>query len=239
MKKQSVGNNISMVTSNWNFENIENTFDNHINKSIPFYQETHKIALKCSEFFNTQDSFFLDIGCSTGTLIKKFRRKYDKKNFNIKFLGLDTVPSMIKKAKKNNKDKRVNFMLKSIIDFKPKKNFNYITSIFTLQFINAKERQKAYDKIYSIISNGGAFVIFEKVLANNSKYQDIFNGVYNDFKRDNNFSEKEISLKSLSLRGKLDTFTSKENSNCLKKAGFRKISVIFKWFCFEGYLCVK
>ena len=130
-------------------------------------------------------------------------------------------------------------MLKSIIDFKPKKNFNYITSIFTLQFINAQERQKAYDKIYSIISNGGAFVIFEKVLANNSKYQDIFNGVYNDFKRENNFSEKEISLKSLSLRGKLDTFTSKENINCLKKAGFRKISVIFKWFCFEGYLCVK
>ena len=40
-------------------------------------------------------------------------------------------------------------------------------------------------------------------------------------------------------RGKLESFSSLENKDCLKKAGFKKINTIFKWLCFEGTICVK
>ena len=108
-----------------------------------------------------------------------------------------------------------------------------------MQFIKTQERQNVYDKIYKNLAPGGAFILFEKVLAENGKFQDIYNGVYNDFKLNQKFSEAQISQKTLSLRGKLDCFSSKENEDCLKIAGFKKITTIFKWFCFHGYMCIK
>ena len=101
--KKSVDNNLTMLSGNWTFENIEKKFDSHILKSIPFYNEIHNICINCSEFFNTEDAIFLDVGCSTGTLIKKLSNKYPAKDYKIKFIGLDIIASMIKEAKKNIK----------------------------------------------------------------------------------------------------------------------------------------
>ena len=107
MKKKLVDDNLTMLSGNWTFANIEKKFDKHIERSIPFYNDIHNICLNCSEFFNTEDAIFLDVGCSTGTLIKKFTNKYPYKNFKIKFIGVDTINSMIREAKKKNKDNRV------------------------------------------------------------------------------------------------------------------------------------
>ena len=237
--KKKVDKNISMVGSGWSFKNIEKKFDAHVKKSIPFYDEVHNLCLSCSEFFTHENATFLDIGCSTGTLIKKFSEKYNIKDHKLKFIGIDTVGSMIKEANRKNFDKRTNFKNSSILDFKYKNQLDLITSIFTIQFIKPSQRQNAFNNIYKILAKGGAFILFEKVLANNSKFQDVYNGIYNDFKRKNNFSEQEIAQKTLSLRGKLESFSSLENKDCLKKAGFKKINTIFKWLCFEGTICVK
>ena len=59
---------------------------------------------------------------------------------------------------------------------------------------------------------GGAF-IFEKTRGSDARFQDIFTQLYNDFKSENGFSEKEILNKSLSIRGFLEPFTEKENFN--------------------------
>ncbi len=237
--KKKVDKNISMVGSGWSFQNIGKKFDSHVKKSIPFYDEVHELCLSCSEFFTHENATFLDVGCSTGTLIKKFSKKYNIKNHKINFIGIDTVASMINEANKKNSDKRAKFKKISILDLNYKNRIDLITSIFTIQFIKPNQRQKSFNNIYKILAKGGAFILFEKVLANNSKFQDIYNGIYNDFKRKNNFTEEEIAQKSLSLRGKLESFTSIENKECLKKAGFKKVNTIFKWLCFEGTICVK
>ena len=140
--------------------------------------------------------------------------------------------------KKKNLDKRVKLYQKSLLDLKFK-NVDFITSILTMQFIHTSKRQKAYEIIFKSLKKGGAFLVFEKIRAENSKFEDINTGVYFDFKRSNGFSEEEINQKALSLRGKMECFTSNENTKYLKKAGFSKISNVFKWFCFEGKLCIK
>lgn len=239
MKKKLVDDNLTMLSGNWTFANIEKKFDKHIEKSIPFYNDIHNICLNCSEFFNSEDAIFLDIGCSTGTLIKKFTTKYPYKDFKMKFIGVDSIKSMIKEAKKKNNDKRVILKNIPINDFKMINEVNLITSVFTMQFIKPQKRQSVYNKLYKNLAAGGALLLFEKVLAENGKFQDIYNNVYNDFKLNQNFTEQQISQKTLSLRGKLECFSSKENMKCLKDSGFKKITTVFKWYCFEGYLCVK
>lgn len=236
--KNKVGDNITMKVSGWSFNSVEKKFDKHILKSVPFYREVHNICLKLSEFFINDKTTILDVGSSTGTLLINLSKKYSNKDYNISFIGIDPINSMIKNARKNNRDSRIKFVNKSIFNFKLKK-YNLITAILTLQFISPAKRQKAYDIIYKSLNIGGGFIIYEKTRAENSKNEEINLGIYSDFKRANGFSEEEINKKTLALRGKMECFTPSENLKILKKSGFTKIFKIFKWFSFECVLCIK
>ena len=104
-KKISAGQNIKVRDGEWSFSKIEKKFDQHINTSVPFYEEGHEIIKNISTFFLMEKSRCLDIGCSTGTLLNEISKKLN--NRKIFFTGIDTQKGMIKKAKKKNKN--INF----------------------------------------------------------------------------------------------------------------------------------
>ena len=111
MKKKVTGDNIKTEIGKWTFGGkVSNTFDSHIKKSIPLYEWCHEIGVNLSDFFLKDNSACYDIGCSTGTFIKKLSDR-NKKKKKIKFYGIDEVNPMIKKAKrkcKKNKDNGTN-----------------------------------------------------------------------------------------------------------------------------------
>ena len=80
MKKKSF--KISAKPSQWTFDkNVPINFDNHINKSVPFYQEFAWLAERLSDFYIKDDSIVYDIGCSTGSFVKRLSiRHKNKKN---------------------------------------------------------------------------------------------------------------------------------------------------------------
>ncbi len=53
------------------------------------------------------------------------------------------------------------------------------------------------------------------------------------------YNYDEMSIKSQSLRGVLEPFSTNGNLGLLKRAGFKDILIIFKYICFEGYLAIK
>ena len=55
----------------------------------------------------------------------------------------------------------------------------------------------------------------------------------------NSYKNIEIISKMFSLKGVLEPFSSNENRNFLKRAGFKDISTISKDLCFEGILAIK
>ena len=227
---------ISTKPFSWNFKkNTVKYFDDHISLSVPHYKEGHELILKLAEFFIKEDSLCYEIGTSTGTLSSKLAKKFMNKNS--KFIGIDIEKDMIEVAKKN-KLKNLKFLLKDIKDYQLMSS-DLIISYYTMQFIHAKHRQKIFKKIYDCLNWGGAFIIFEKVRAPDARFQDIVSQIYDDFKSNNGFSEKEILLKTRSLRGVLDPYTSAENKRYLKRAGFKDILSIQKFLCFEGFLAVK
>jgi tRNA (cmo5U34)-methyltransferase len=163
-----VDKKIFAKNSSWTFNNIANKFESHVEKSVPFYHEGHELINGFSDFFIKDNSLVYDIGCSTGLLIKKLSKHHSKKK--LKIIGIDSVSSMIKKAKKaNNKDKRSSFLVKDIEKFKFKKS-SLITSYYTIQFINPHIRQKIVDKIYSSLHWGAAFILFEKVRGSDARF---------------------------------------------------------------------
>jgi tRNA (cmo5U34)-methyltransferase len=81
--------------------------------------------------------------------------------------------------------------------------------------------------------------MYEKVRANDARFQDIISTLYTEFKLLNGYSSDEIISKSRSLKGVLEPFSSNANIDMLKRAGFEDILTIFKYLNFEGLLAIK
>lgn len=236
--KKKVGHNIKAENGNWSFSGkTANNFDNHINNSIPLYLWTHEIGLQLSDFFLTNDSLAYDIGCSTGSFLKKLSLRV--KNKKVKLIGLDEIPEMILKAKKNcNKLENVKLIQADINKIKFKKN-NFITSFFTISFVKPAKRQLIFNKIFKSLNWGGGFLFFDKVRAPDARFQDIMSQIYNEFKKSQGFTSDEILSKSSSLKGVLEPFSSNANILLAKRAGFKDVMTVFKFLNFEGFLAIK
>ena len=92
VKNSSVGDNLSMLSGNWSFEGIENQFDEHAKKSIPFYVESHVITKNLTEYFLSDEPTILDIGCSTGTLLSGFHKLHGAKKDKLSLMnGSDEI----------------------------------------------------------------------------------------------------------------------------------------------------
>ena len=55
---------------NWRFdEEVTKIFDEHVNQSVPLYQEFHHSITNMSVYFAQEYTSIVDIGTSTGTLL--------------------------------------------------------------------------------------------------------------------------------------------------------------------------
>jgi tRNA (cmo5U34)-methyltransferase len=236
-----VGDGISKRDASWTFSGgVYKNFDKHINKSVPFYKECQDLFIELSDFFIADKSKVIDLGCSTGSFLKKLvLRNNNRLKKKIIYIGYDNVKEMINFAKKNSKLlKNIKFINKSVLSGSLK-NTSIISAFYTIQFIHPSKRQYLINKIYKNLNWGGAFFMVEKVRAPDARFQDILNQSYNEFKIKNGFSTSEILSKSKSLKGVLEPFSSKANFDMLKRAGFKDIIIVFRYLCFEGLIAVK
>ncbi len=214
-------------------------FENHIKKSIPFFEESHILTSKLSTFFISNGSIAYDLGCSTGIIARNVFDANKNKKFTI--YGIDLSKEMISEAKKKlrkvNK-KTIKYKYGDVVKMKLKKS-DLIVSNYFIQFVHPKHRQLAFNKIYKSLNFGGGFIFFEKIRGPDARFQDMFTQLYNEYKSDVGFTEKEILNKSKSIRGYLEPFTEKENINFLKRAGFKDFVTIFKYYSFQGFLAIK
>ena len=237
MKKKTLGDKISFKSGSWSFNNFSiSKFDGHIKKSIPFYKDIHDLILSYSSFFIKKNSLIYDLGCSTGSSTKIIAKNFV--TFNPKIYAIDESQKMISFAKKHNQFKNILYSKKKIENIKFKK-CDLVIMAFTLQFISPKYRQKLIDDIFTNLNWGGALIIFEKIRAQDARFQDYLSLLYSDYKLKMNYTHSEIHSKALSLKGVLEPYTSKENKLFLKRAGFKDFSTIFKYLCFEGILAIK
>lgn len=234
MIKMKTDNKIQSLRSNWKFDKlVTKSFDNHVKKSVPFYEISHDISSKLSDFFLKENSNCYDIGSSTGNLLNKISIRNKKKT---KFYGIDASKDMIKLAKK--KYPKLNFINKDLNKIKLKK-CDLVLSLYTIQFIEPRFRQELITKIYKSLNWGGGLILFEKIRGNDARFQDILNFLYFDFKSENGLKPAEILNKEISLRSVMEPFTIKANLDLLKRAGFVDVMPITQYLNFVGFLAIK
>lgn len=219
---------------NWRFnDEVVKVFDEHVKKSVPLYQLFHKDILDMSVYFVQNNTNVIDIGTSTGVLLKGLHDI--NKNRNAKYIGIDIEEAMINEC--NNRYKDIEFKVCDALDY-DYSNSSVITAMLSFQFIPKKERVKILSKIYNGLNEDGAFFMVEKIKNNIPDIHDIYNDIYYDFKREN-IKDEEILDKNISLRGIMKPLTLEENISNLKEVGFNKIDIFMKYNNFVGIIAIK
>ena len=233
------GDGLKADNSGWKFQGeVVNNFDAHILKSVPLYKSGHELISQVSDYFIKDYGTYYDLGCSTGSISRLLSSRHENKK-EIKFVGIDIEEDMIYKARKISKDnKNCFFEVGDILDF-PLEKSDFITAYYTIQFTKPSVRHLIFEKIFKSLNWGGAFIMFEKVRGSDARFQDIFTGLYNEYKLQNGYTAEEILGKTRSLKGVLEPFSSNANNDLLRKVGFIDIIPIMKYICFEGILAIK
>ncbi len=235
---RKVGDNLYAGNANWSFgNNLPAVFDQHIRRSVPFYDEGHTLIARMADFFLPNGSTCIELGCSTGNLLANLaERNIDKK---VRIIGIDKEIKMVERARENCRAYGcVEVECADIVgmDFS---EVDLVISYYTMQFVRRKDRQDVISRIYSGLNDGGGFIIFEKVHTRYPRFQDMFASLQNEYKLEQGYTAEEILGKAASLRGLLEPLTSDENLRLLQSAGFRDINTIFKYLCWEGLVSVR
>jgi tRNA (cmo5U34)-methyltransferase len=234
-----VGHNIKAENANWSFGGeVPDTFVDHIKQSVPLYVEGHGLVVNFSDFFVSNTSTVYELGVSTGELLHKLASHHAGKP-GARWIGLDVEEAMVEKARIHCKDDKNVEILHEDARLLPLEKADMIVSYYTMQFVPPRDRQQLFDKIYESLNWGGALLMFEKVRAPDARFQDMVSILYNDFKLAQGFSTEEIVMKTRSLKGVMEPFSTEANRDMLSRAGFVDHMTIQKYLCFEGFLAIK
>ena len=231
------GDKIEAKNANWKFNgSMVEHFEEHVRKSVPLYEEGHELIVNLSDYFVKDDSICYELGSSAGTLTNKLAKQHDFRG--AKFIGIEIEEDMVKKANELYQASNLSFVCDDMTTATFEKA-DLIVSYYTIQFIHPKLRQQLIDKIYESLNWGGAFIMYEKVRANDARFQDIITNLYMEYKLKQGYSAEEIVSKARSLKGVLEPFSTEGNIDMLKRAGFVDILSVQKYMNFEGFLAIK
>lgn len=232
------------MTQKFTFASREEGFDNHIDNSIRGYSDLWNDILNISQYFVENDRYVLDLGCSTGKLLRAMAKQNDSFAPDAKYMGIeiekDFEPFFHRDKNPDNVDYWMGDVHTFLVKVIPHTRFNstLVTSIFTLQFMTHSHRQDVFAEVYRVLDSGGAFIFAEKTIATSSRIQDIRTFTHYDFKR-KNFTDKDILDKEKELRHMMKPNTRSELIDFCHDAGFRSVDSFWQNHAFTGFIAIK
>jgi tRNA (cmo5U34)-methyltransferase len=193
-------------------------FDQHIRDSIRGLDHLRSDCVAYSRYFVQSGTTVVDIGCSTGMLLRRTRDANEPSRPFVEYVGIDMKPEYDvhwRELRTNN----VRFEVRDARSF-TFEDASLVYSSFTMQFIQERDRVSLLQRIHDGLVEGGALIIAEKVFANDAWSHDMMRSVYYDHKRRSGFSAEQIHDKERSLRGQMNLWDEARWEDALSEAGF-------------------
>jgi tRNA (cmo5U34)-methyltransferase len=217
-------------------ERVATAFDDMISRSVPRYEEvtaaTSKLAAKVCHSGGT----VLDLGCSTGNALVAIANALP----NVNLVGIDNSAPMLDRAGEKTvefKD-RVKLVLGDILESSFPESDLVILN-YTLQFVPVSGRKVLLEKVRASLKPGGALILTEKLSHPGDRVDSILTDLYYDFKRENRYSELEISQKRDALENVLVPLSLEQNLTLLRETGFSEAELYLKWIKFGTFVALK
>lgn len=219
------------------FATRDEGFDNHINQSIRHYSDLWNDVLSMSQYFVEDYTNVVDIGCSTGKLLKAM---IAQNTFApaASYIGVEVEPDFYDVLDED--ERNIPNLHYEKIDIRSFHfgNCSLVTSIFTLQFMPQRDRQDVIDCIYNGLQKGGAFIFAEKTVSESARIHEIRTFTYYDFKRES-FTTDDIMDKERTLRHMMKPNTRSELIDMVTNAGFEHVDSFWQNHAFTGFIAIK
>jgi len=221
-------------------EKVARVFDDMLVRSVPFYGEALKQQARLSLRHYIPGTRIYDLGCSHGNLGMLILEVF--KGTDFKMVAVDSSIPMIDKYRKRLQESddygSIDLICGCMEDLKIK-NASVVVVNLTLQFLSPAKREEIIRVIYRGLCPGGLLLLTEKTLHPDPGLSDIEQEFYCQFKRENGYSDLEISQKRDALEKVLIPDSVMDHETRILSAGFSHFNVWLKWFNFTSMLAIK
>jgi len=221
-------------------ESVVDVFPDMIQRSVPGYESIIHTIGEVAKTVVTNNSKVYDLGCSLGAASLSVARATQDKQCEI--IGIDSSEAMVERCKRVVQA----FTLPNPITIKQAmaqdvaiENASMVVMNFTLQFIPPSDREALLKKIYEGLNPGGVLLLSEKIRHPTLAGNELLIDLHHQFKRDNGYSELEVSQKRAALEKVMLTDTFSEHESRLKSAGFDDVVMWFKCYNFTSMIAIK
>ena len=218
-------------------EDVAEVFDDMLQRSVPFYNEIQLMISRFAEAYYQPKTTLIDLGCSHGSTLNSIAE-----NTAIPpamMIGIDNSEAMLEKATTRLQPFDGISLICGDIKESPITNASVIILNYTLQFIRPLYREQLIQHIYDSLVPGGILLLSEKVLENSTNMSRMFIQMYYQFKKEQGYSDLEISQKREALENVLIPYKVDEHYELMKKVGFSEVEIFFKWHNFASFIAVK
>ena len=218
---------------------VVEVFDDMLTRSVPLYHESIRRQVELSAHYYQPGTYLYDLGCSNGNFGLEFIRAMGTLPFKMR--AIDNSTPMLDQYRhrlKNVNNKNTEICLASIEDY-PLDNASVVVINLTLQFSSSAQRLQLLQRIYDALVPGGILLLSEKIIHQDDHLNQLQQKWYYKFKKENGYSQLEISQKREALENVLIPDSIELHLQRLNQVGFHQIDVWLKWFNFVSILCVK
>lgn len=226
--------------SDFSFDhNVAQVFPDMINRSIPGYPLMIDNIGYLTEQYAQSGTTVYDLGCASGIATLSMAKQITK---HCPIIGIDNSPSMVEKCSEHlaqyNHGADVTIELDDITvtQLKPA---SVIVMNFTLQFLAPELRRNMLAKIYKALLPGGILILSEKFKVENNFRNNVLIDLHHQFKKNNGYSDLEISQKRTALENVMKTDTMETHFERLTDIGFSHITTWFSCFNFMSLIAHK
>jgi tRNA (cmo5U34)-methyltransferase len=211
-----------------------------IRRSVPCYAEIIDRQVRLIANYYQPGTRIYDLGCSTGNLCIGVCRRFCGNEFSM--TAVDNSEAMLEVLQRRLADEPHGSGLQLVcqdIRRTPIERASVAVLNFTLQFLPIADRDDLMRRIFAGLQPGGVLLFCEKVTHSDPQMAELQNDFYYSFKRENGYSELEISQKREALEKVLVPETIETHLGRLRNAGFGAIDIWLKWFNFAAFIAVK
>jgi tRNA (cmo5U34)-methyltransferase len=225
-----------MTPRDFSFADYADSFDEHIDASIPGCADLKAKVVALSRRFVQDATSVVDIGCSTGRLLRRVRDYNRHARPSARYVGIDFEQAFASRWQELSAPD-LEFRCCDAREFE----FDRVSlalSLFTVLFVPPADKVALLRRVHSGLVGGGALILAEKTHAESGRLEDAFGAAYRADKRAV-FTDEHILDKEEQLQGRMTPWTERELRDALREAGFRDVEGFWGSYRFVGLIALR
>ena len=220
-------------------DQVADVFPDMIARSVPGYQSILSSIEQLAKRYSKPNQRIYDLGCSLGaaSLAAAHGAQHDNPVF-----AIDNSHAMLARCARYIRQfshaKHIELFENDVAQIAIE-NACMVIMNFTLQFIPPDKRDDLVANIGNGLNSGGIFVLSEKIKHADADSDDLLIDLHHEFKRQNGYSELEISQKRVALENVMQLDTFEQHKSRLLEAGFSSVVLLHQHFNFCSMVAIK